>query len=100
MLPGTSEIEYQQNLIKAKKNKPTHQTHIQLQPNTPIRLQMGATHTSTNSPINANSPSYLHPVNSLNKAFSHSELIDLDVPYVIRNRTKGFYQLLQWLLAL
>ena len=90
MLPGTSPLKYQQNLINTKTHSPKQHTHIQLTPNTPIRLEMGATDPSTLSPLNANSQSYLHPVNSLNKAFSHSELIDLDVPYAIRNRTKRF----------
>ena len=82
MLPGTSEKEYHQQLIKAKKNSPTFQTHIQLKPNTPITLQLKTPTT--------NSPSHLQPANKLSKAFSHSQLIDLDVPYVIRNRTKRF----------
>jgi hypothetical protein len=29
--------------------------------------------------------------NSKSRVFSHSELVDLDVPYPIRNRTKRFF---------
>jgi hypothetical protein len=32
----------------------------------------------------------MQPINSINKAFTHSEMTDLDVRYVILNRTKIF----------
>ena len=68
--PGTSEIDRMLALFKANSSAPST--------------------TTTLSPLHPSSPGYIQPLNTISKPYSHEDLIDLNVPYALRNRTKRF----------
>ena len=67
------------------------QKHINNNLNKPqTTTQRTKRHIDQESYLSTSSPNYLQPINTINKHLSHSDLIDLDVPYPLRNKTKRF----------
>jgi hypothetical protein len=80
MKPGTTPDQYQKQIIQGR---------VTLQRPTHTKTTSTTTTTSTHQNLVSSS-------HTANKAFTHSQIIDLDLPYLICNRTQQFYLLVLW----